>query len=259
MFRYWCGYGPEDERGDEFINGPVNDPIKTLSQKEASSTSIIMGDRKRRAPITKGQTKRGCQCHFTVNRLYERPDIAMISYVHPYHTDNGDLLCHGEPCKGDKNAHILFSPWISLDKKMWVSNLLYRGFTPHQVMERHIQDLHALQIRDPKLSLTRDDFLSMRDVVNISSKLAVDMYQLHEDDAESTRRWCIQNGEMTFIYQEQDSLTNMEFILGIQTPWQKEMCRKFGDGNLLAMDATFGTNKYKVCTLLLFILITLII
>ena len=50
--------------------------------------------------------------------------------------------------------------------------------------------------------------------------------------------------------------TNTPFILGIQTPWQKDMCRKYGHDNVLAMDSTFGTNKYKVCTLpMLWILI----
>ncbi|MCO5612580.1 hypothetical protein L7F22_066848, partial [Adiantum nelumboides] len=36
-----------------------------------------------------------------------------------------------------------------------------------------------------------------------------------------------------------------DFALGIQTLCQKDMCQKYGDGNLIAMDATFSTNKYK--------------
>lgn len=246
MCSYWCGFGPQDERNLRAID--TNEP----SSQQPSSSTLLKGDRKRRLSLTAGQHKRGCQCHFMVNLLYETPHIAMISYIHPYHTDNEDLLCHGEACKEDTNSHVLFSPWISLDKKMWVFNLLHRGFTPTQVMERHIQDLHAMQANDASRSMTRDDFLSIRDVLNISSKLASNIYQLHEDDAESTRRWCVQNSINVFIYQEQDSTTQTAFILGVQTLWQKEMCRKFGHGNVLAMDSTFGTNKYKVLLLIIF-------
>ena len=87
--------------------------------------------------------------------------------------------------------------------------------------------------------------------MNISRKLASTTYQLHNLDAESTRRWCAQNAAITFVHQERDVTTSTLFILGIQTPWQKEMCGKFGDDNVLAMDSTFGTNKYKVWTLLI--------
>lgn len=205
------------------------------------------GVRKRRPPTTKGQLMRGCECHFVVNRLYEDPCIAMISYINPYHTDKADLVCHGAPCKDvDQNSNNFFSPWISLEKKTWVLNMLFRGFSPQQVLDWHIQYLHARQSSDPKCYITRDDFLSIRDIMNISRKLAIHKYQLHDDDAESTKRWCVQNESMTFVYQEQDLESNKDFILGIQTPWQREMCNKFGNGNLLSMDATFGTNKYKV-------------
>ena len=184
-----------------------------------------------------------------VNRLYKSPNVTMISYIHPYHTNNQDLVCHGEEMKGDGNAHMSFCPWISVDKKMWVFSLLQRGFTPTQVMERHIHDLHTMQEKDLSRSMNRDDFLFVKDIINISNKLAGYTYQLHDLDAKSTRHWCTQNYAITFAYQEQDSMTNTPFILGIQTPWQKDMCRKYGHDNVLAMDSTFGTNKYKVCTL----------
>ena len=250
--RYWCGFGPQEEMDGCSADGLQSASSSILAEPSPephSSSSLLKGDRKRSLSNTAGQFKRGCQCHFTVNRLYEAQDIAMISYVHPYHTNKQDLVCHGEDMKEAANAHMSFSPWISIDKKMWVFSLLQRGFTPTQVMERHIHDLHTMQEKDLSRTMTRDDFLSLKDIINISSKLASHTYQLHDLDAESTRRWCIQNSGITFAYQEQDSMADTPFVLGIQTPWQKDMCRQYGHDNVLAMDSTFGTNKYKVYTL----------
>jgi hypothetical protein len=39
---------------------------------------------------------------------------------------------------------------------------------------------------------------------------------------------------------------NMPFILGIQTPWQREMMIEHGHQGGVAVDATFGTNEKKV-------------
>jgi hypothetical protein len=39
---------------------------------------------------------------------------------------------------------------------------------------------------------------------------------------------------------------NMPFILGIQTPWQREMMIERGHQGGVAVDATFETNEKKV-------------
>jgi hypothetical protein len=39
---------------------------------------------------------------------------------------------------------------------------------------------------------------------------------------------------------------NMYFIMGIQTPWQKEMMIEHGHQRGVAIDATFGTNEKMV-------------
>jgi hypothetical protein len=39
---------------------------------------------------------------------------------------------------------------------------------------------------------------------------------------------------------------NMPFILGIQTPWQREMMIEHGHQGVVAVDATFGANEKKV-------------
>ena len=48
------------------------------------------------------------------------------------------------------------------------------------------------------------------------------------------------------------------FTIGIQTEWQLEMMKKFGNNNTISIDATFGTTQTRVrhSTLILFCLIT---
>ncbi|MCO5607055.1 hypothetical protein L7F22_061247 [Adiantum nelumboides] len=67
----------------------------------------------------------------------------------------------------------------------------------------------------------------------------------HHDDAISVHNWVADNIAHTFYYQPMNGSDDDAFILGIQTRWQLEMFSKYGHNSLLAMDATFGTNKYK--------------
>jgi hypothetical protein len=76
--------------------------------------------------------------------------------------------------------------------------------------------------------------------------VAEEKYQLHGNDAESTRRWVSENFTWVFMYQEQVMTEGKSFILGLQSPWQREMCASFGHNNVLAMDGTYGTNQYKM-------------
>jgi hypothetical protein len=62
-----------------------------------------------------------------------------------------------------------------------------------------------------------------------------------------------QNTNLVFYYQEikvevDGGLTrqNMPFILGIQTPWQREMMIEHGHQGHVAINKTFGTNEKKV-------------
>ncbi|KAI5081789.1 hypothetical protein GOP47_0001532 [Adiantum capillus-veneris] len=236
---FWCAYGPKDSSETTPHHPSVLEGEDHIGD---SSNSVPVSTRKRRAPLTKGFLLKGCLCHFSIKRLAKEQDVAVISYIHPYHTNKSDEVCHGS---SHPDASLKFSPWISLHKKIWVSSMLYRGFSPQQVMEKHIQALHTQKKEDPNYKLVRDDFLCIRDIMNIGSKLSIDQYQMHDNDAESVRRWCNENTLSIFIYQSQDAMHNVEFMLGIQTPWQRDICYKYGNGNLLAMDSTFGTNKYK--------------
>ena len=64
--------------------------------------------------------------------------------------------------------------------------------------------------------------------------------------------WATTNTSHVFIYQKLDHGDGRPFTLGIQTKWQLDMMNIYGKNSILAMDATFGTNKYKVCPLIFY-------
>ncbi|MCO5555000.1 hypothetical protein L7F22_008539 [Adiantum nelumboides] len=122
--------------------------------------------------------------------------------------------------------------------------MLHKGFTPQQVFAQHIQSAErGSMLRNT--DGTRDVFLTMRDVLNIACTMENASLHTHHDDAISVRNWVIDNPTNVFSYQAMNENKGEAFILGIQTRWQLEMHSKYGHNSLLAMDATFGTNKYK--------------
>ena len=155
------------------------------------------------------------------------------------------MICHGDDLKDEKPT-LSMSAWISNVKKEMVLLMLYKGFTPQQVFEMHIQQVSHRFIHDPHVNLMREDYLSLKDIFNISQRVAIHKYQLHQDDAESRRCWVMENPIWVFYYQQQVNSNGSSFILGIQSPWQREMCYAFGNNNVLAMDSTFGANQYKM-------------
>lgn len=81
-------------------------------------------------------------------------------------------------------------------------------------------------------NMTRDDCLKMKDVLNIARKLK-------QEKISTISLWY---NECEYV----DSRTSkMCFTLGIQNPWQTKMC-DLDHKSLVACDAIFGTNKYKL-------------
>lgn len=232
---YWCVYGPD---------------TKPRKHKKAAAS-----DTKRSRPrVTPSRFQKGCGCHFIVHRLVLLPDVARISYVHPHHTNDDDLVCHAVDLDHLKMGLGIVAPWLSYEMKRWVFALLCAGFTVHQVFDRHVRALHERQQRNLAYSISRDDFLTPKDVSNIAKQLARIRQEVADDDALSTRLWCLLNKGDVFVYQEQSMSDNLHFILGIQTDWQLDMMVKFGHDRLLAMNSTLGTSQYKyhVYTVLVF-------
>jgi hypothetical protein len=85
-------------------------------------------------------------------------------------------------------------------------------------------------------------------------KLAKKTYKKHENDAQSVQMWVIKNKYKVFFYRKSGLQvdgglqgSNMSFTIGIQTKWQREMMLRCGHESGVSIDATFGTNKNKVC------------
>ena len=219
-FRYWCGYGPDDAR----------------------NTFPTLKGKKRRLS---NQHCHGCQCHFIVSQLYLFPTIARICYSEYRHVDSHGDICHGPTYQGSTSAKSSFAPWLSNDLKGWICEMLHKGFTPQQVLQLHIE-LVQKNSQQGGFRAVRDTFLTIRDILNVARKLETLTLQTNVDDALSVQNWATTNPAQVFIYQPLNDATNQSFTLGIQTQWQLNMLNAYGNNSLLAMDATFGTNKYKV-------------
>jgi hypothetical protein len=96
-------------------------------------------------------------------------------------------------------------------------------------------------------------FFIEQDVRVLFEKLAQKTYELHKNNAKSICIWFKENTNSMFYHQkvgeEMDGHLigqNMPFILGIQTPWQREMIVEYWHQGGVAIDTTFQTNEKKV-------------
>ncbi|KAG0593276.1 hypothetical protein KC19_1G317700 [Ceratodon purpureus] len=99
----------------------------------------------------------------------------------------------------------------------------------------------------PRMSLELKKWIKTRLSEGFTAK---QVYEEHRRNLIERRK---EHPENVFMWHEKDDVTDLPFILGIQTPWQKEML-KYGHNGAIAMDATFGTNvpKYPLYSLLVF-------
>lgn len=179
-----------------------------------------------------------------VSQLYLLPHIARINFIQWNHVDVDDNICHGKFYSGPE-TRLHLAPQLSGEMKDWISNMLLKGFTPQQVFSHHI-GIAEKNMMGGSLHKTRDLFLTMRDILNIACKMENVTLHTNPDDAISVHNWVTDNTPHVFFYQPMNSTNQKPFALGIQTRWQLETMCKYGHNSLLAMDATFGTNKYKV-------------
>jgi hypothetical protein len=134
--------------------------------------------------------------------------------LHGFHTNEDNEVCHGENMK-DEQPQLSISPWISSKKKEIILTMLCKGFTPQQVFDYHIKQVHDRFRTNPNIIASRDDYLSLKDIYNISQRVAEEKYQLHGNDVESTRCWVNENFTWVFMYQEQVMTEGKSFILGL--------------------------------------------
>ena len=112
--------------------------------------------------------------------------------------------------------------------------------------------------------LSRKHLLCRQDIHNIRYQYNIEGVQLHSDDHTSVSLLVENMMELTdnpiFIYKKQgqkqsadmNDLSDEDFVIGIQTHFQRDMLIKFGE-KAICMDSTHGTNVYD------FYLITVLI
>ncbi|GLJ58477.1 hypothetical protein SUGI_1452340 [Cryptomeria japonica] len=86
--------------------------------------------------------------------------------------------------------------------------------------------------------------LLRKDVLNAWKRVRSLRSQKNEDDAKSVCLWHEEEKDNFFYYKTPNNEENVPFIIGIQTPWMREMMVKHSHNSIIAMDSTFSTNKY---------------
>ena len=121
-------------------------------------------------------------------------------------------------------------------------------------------------IRDsmPNGNITRKQLLSRQDILNIKKQLNIKSIMKHSNDLTSVCAWVeeLQNepNNPILLFKPQgmpqsegmNNLGNDDFLIVIQTPFQKYVMRQYGNKAVL-MDATQSTTQYK------FLLISIVV
>jgi hypothetical protein len=150
---------------------------------------------------------------------------------------------------GDRFA---FATHLSQEIKDFVMEQLKFGLTMSQIVAKHRR--HVKSIVLGTCELNRDMFLTEQDVRVLSGKLVQKTYHLHKNDAKSVRMWVQQKTNSMFYYREIGVEVdggfvgqNMPFIMGIQTPWQREMMIEHGHqrGVFQSMQPLGQTKKWR--------------
>ncbi|GLJ08389.1 hypothetical protein SUGI_0087860 [Cryptomeria japonica] len=209
--RYWCSYGPEDNR-------------KKLSNKKCARTY---------------QKKRGSTCHFIVKVLYGRPDVAILILKQPLHVDKNGEACHGV----DDTTNELrsqFAPNLSDECKAYIERFLLMDVSIDAIMDTHLDDpiFHDMLKK-------RDSFVTHKDVMNAVTRVCSIRSRKHVHNATSILEWKKQD-EANFFFFQQPQGADKPFIMGIQTTWMLDMMVLFSHDSIILMDLTFATNKYGV-------------
>lgn len=205
--------------------------------------------RTRNGKIKSGMSiKRGCQRHFHVKQPYLDNTLCQIVYKRWFHLNKAGEYCHGSATTGTRYS---LQANLSVHKKDQLTDLLWLGLSPVQVMSQH-RSLVSMLARTNG-PVTRDTFVQPHDVRNLARRRAEELWQKHPNETESVKMWKNKNPDMVFFYQEH-ALLNLNvmkqddtpFTLGIQTEWQYDMMLKYGNGGMLAIDATFSTSHTAV-------------
>ena len=128
-----------------------------------------------------------------------------------------------------------------------IASKLQKGVTTERILDDIRQELEG--------GLGREHLINRQDIRNIRLQYNIEGIHKHSNDLSSVAAWvteiknCDHTSVLAFKAQglEQpntmDNLSNDDFILCIQTPFQRDMFLKFGN-DTICIDSTHGTNMY---------------
>ena len=163
-------------------------------------------------------------------------------------TKNGKIevnICYTHYGHEKELQHI----WLPKSKRQQVAALLQQGVS----RDRILSDIREEAIQESD-EFTRYHLTAKKDLDNIMKSFGINEVQKHPDDQESVRAWVedwsnSENNPVLFQkYQGEPppdgyNLTTDDFMIVLQSPFQKEMAHKFAR-NGICIDATHGTTGY---------------
>ncbi|KAL3144262.1 hypothetical protein ABBQ32_004035 [Trebouxia sp. C0010 RCD-2024] len=193
-----------------------------------------------------------------------------LSVKHPRHTDAAGNPVHGSHILSQDVQHN-HAPSMSYKMKEWIRSQLLDGQTTQQIMAKHAKSALP-QIESGKAD--RDCYLDAQDICNIALSQAKLTWKLHVNEAQSVRLFYQEHSDHVFIYQEEcsqpqqsatqqsavnnsqlanstgsesaQSQVSLRFVFGWMTEAMLANMLKYGNNNLILLDATFGTNHMKM-------------
>jgi hypothetical protein len=217
--KYHCCAGPDD------LSKARKDPAIKAKSK--------------RGKIALGKScKVGCQMHFKVTQVPNTyPSVSKILCPTFEHKDKEGRLCH-------ELSELFSSAHLSKQKRAWVTAMLDAGFSTRQILKKNDEQQEIAMARGK--GDDRDFDLCARDVRNCERHIAASLWKLHDNEAQSLRMWVERHDEHVFIYKEESQQTGQHFVLGFLTSNMLANAHKYGNGGAVCMDATFGTNHFRM-------------
>lgn len=194
---------------------------------------------------------RGCLCHFTVKRLYTRPQIALVIYNQRNHVDKEGAPCHGIHDQEAVGTRAMYAPRISEELRLKVMSMLHVGISLDAIVQHHMEEVQ--RHGGPH---NRDDFLTRNDVRNMERIIKNSSHELHTNDHCSVKMWVQHHHKHVFYFQENSGPES--FVLGIQTDWQLQQMLRYGHSGSIASHLVHSSKKVKVLICFSFSLLLLL-
>ena len=136
---------------------------------------------------------------------------------------------------------------MSTATRLKIAAKLQQGVSLERILDDVRDNIHS--------EVTREHLVVRQDVHNIKSQYNIEGVMRHANDLSSVSAWVEEMKSLNYnpvlLYKiqgmpqsdEMDNIADQDFVLAIQTEFQRDMLMKFGN-NTVCVDATHGTNMY---------------